>query len=362
MSAEKSRTRIWIEIVVAVLVLSAVFTWSESLLHDKVGPGTRVEAAVSDRFDGQTRPSRALELPIEVEVLGTVRPVREATVAARVMGTVRSVEVDEGARVTEGELLLTLVADELQSRAAASRRQVDAAKVQLEQAGRDLDRMRALEAKEAATRVELERAETAVELARATLAAARQELSGRRTIAGYTTVRAPFSGRVLERLVDPGDLATPGRALMRLEADGGFRLEVGLDERLAASVRLGDAVRVRLNADTRPVEGRVGELEPSTDSASRTMNVKVDLPADLEPVSGAFGRALFRTGTRTGVVAPANAIKRVGGLTTLRVLEGERVVTRHVRLGAFLASGEVEVLSGLAAGDRVVIASTEPPR
>lgn len=362
MSAQKSRTRVWTEIALAVLVLAAVFTWSESLLHDKVGPRSRVEASVSERFTGETALAREVELPVEVELTGTVRPTRDATLAARVQGTVRSVAVAEGAHVTRGEVLVTLAADELQARAGAAGRRVEAARAHLAQATRDLERTRALEAKEAATRVERERAETAWDLATAALAAARQSARGERTVAAYATLLAPFSGRVVERLVDPGDLAAPGRPLLRLETDGGFRLEVPVEESLSADVALGDSVVVKLDALARVVTAHVGEVEPAADSSSRTVLVKLDLPGDLQLTSGAFGRALLVTGSRRGIVAPSSAIRRIGGLTTLRVVVGDRLVTRHVRLGAPQGEGSVEILSGLQAGDRVALSATEARR
>jgi RND family efflux transporter MFP subunit len=358
-SAPKSRIRVWTEIALAVLVLAAVFVWSESLLSDKVGPASRAEASVSERHAGQTVPAREVELPVEVELTGTIRPAREATVAARIQGTVRSLAVDEGDRVEEGRLLVSLEAEELQSRAGAAGRQVAAARARLEQATRDVERARALAAKRAATRVEVERAETALELATASLAAARQAAGGERTVAAYTSIRAPFSGRVVERLVEPGDLAHPGRPLLRLETDGGFRLEVPVDESLAAGLTLGEPVAVKLEAAGRTLDGLIGEIDPAADSGSRTVLVKLDLPGEPGLRSGSFGRAVFSTGSRTAVVAPAAAIRRIGGLSTLRVVVDERVVTRHVRVGASLDGEMVEILSGLKAGDRIALGETQ---
>ena len=353
MSAQKSRTRIVAEIVAAVVILTAVFVWSESLLHDKVGPDTAVQASESARWDGPTVLAVERALPVEVEVLGTVRPRRDAVVAARVLGVVTAVDVEEGERVAAGELLVRIEAEELGARAEAARRQVEAAESRLAQARRDLERTRALEAKEAATRVELEHAETGVELAEAQLAAARQAAAGERSVASHLAVRAPFAGRVLSRLVDPGDLAAPGTPLLKLEATGGSRLEVPVDERLAAGLELGDRVNVRLDAADRTIAGVLGEIEPAADPDSRTLLAKIDLPEDTAAPSGAFGRAVLTTGERPAVLVPGTAVHRLGGLSTLRVVEEDRLVIRHVRTGRELPGGEIEVLSGLSAGERV---------
>lgn len=354
MSAHESRTRIVVEIVAAVVILTAVFAWSESLLHDKVGPDTAVRASEAARWEGPTVPAVERSLPVEVEVLGTVRPRRDAVVSARVLGVVTAVEVEEGDRVAAGERLVRLEAEELGARAESARRQVQAAEARASQARRDLERTRALAAKEAATPVELEHAETGVELAEAQLAAARQAAAGERSVASHLVVRAPFDGRVLSRLVDPGDLAAPGTPLLELEAAGGLRLEAPVDERLAADLALGDRVSVRLDAGGRVLAGVLGEIEPATDPGSRTLLVKIDLPEGTDARSGAFGRAVLTTGRRPAVVVAASAVRRLGGLSTLRVVEGERLVVRHVRTGRELPGGEVEILSGLSPGERIV--------
>jgi RND family efflux transporter MFP subunit len=312
-----------------------------------------VQASESARFDGPTVLAVERALPVEVEVLGTVRPRRDAVVAARVLGVVTTVEVEEGDRVAAGELLVRVEAEELGARAEAARREVQAAEARLAQARRDLERTRALEAKEAATAVELEHAETGVELAEAQLAAARQAAAGERSVASHLAIRAPFDGRVLERLVDPGDLAAPGTPLLKLEAEGGTRLEAPVDERLAAGLAVGDRVSVRLDAGTRVFAGVLGEIEPAADPDSRTLLAKIDLPEGTAAPSGAFGRAVLVTGERPAVVVDAAAVRRLGGLSTLRVVEENRLVIRHVRTGRELPSGGIEILSGLAAGERV---------
>jgi RND family efflux transporter MFP subunit len=349
-----SRTRTLVEVGIAIVVLAAVFTWSEGLLSDKVRPGDVVHAATVEP-PAETAVARAEWVPVVTEALGTVRPATDASLAARVLGVVKRVRVDEGDRVAAGDVLVEIDAGELGARGAAARRRVEVAEAQLAQARRELARSQALQEKEAATAVEVERAESSVEVAEAALAAARQGAVGEATMASYTVLRAPFDGRVAGRHVDPGDLATPGLVLLDLEAEGRFRLEAPVDERLGSRLAPGEPVEVAVDALGETLAASVAEVEPTADAASRTLLVKLDLPDRPGLRTGLFGRARLVVGRRSGVSVPLAAVQRVGGLATVRVVGQERAVTRHVRLGSELGADRVEILSGVAAGERVAL-------
>jgi RND family efflux transporter MFP subunit len=169
----------------------------------------------------------------------------------------------------------------------------------------------------------------------------------------YAKLAAPFSGVVITRSVEPGNLATPGTPLLTIEQDGLYRLEASVDESKLATVRVGQAVEVVLEAD-RKLNARVSEIVPSVDAASRTYIVKLDLPATPQLRTGMFGRAIFPLGMQRVVAVPLAALMERGQLQSVYVVEDGVAHTRLVTTGR-RTSGAVEVLSGLNAGEKVVL-------
>src|SRR5208283_4323653 len=114
----------------------------------------------------------------------------------------------------------------------------------------------------------------------------------------YAKLAAPFSGVVVTRTVEPGNLATPGAPLLTIEQDGLYRLEASVDESKLPSIHVGQAVEAVIEASGRKLNARVSEIVPSVDPASRTDVVKLDLPAAPQLRTGMFGRAFFPLGTQ----------------------------------------------------------------
>ncbi|MCC6445911.1 MAG: efflux RND transporter periplasmic adaptor subunit [Armatimonadetes bacterium] len=176
----------------------------------------------------------------------------------------------------------------------------------------------------------------------------------------YAAVRAPFSGVVVSRKVDPGDMAAPGAPLLTIESDAALRLESVVPESLMRSIRLGASVPVRIDSlgESR-LEGKVAEIVPSADTASRTFIVKVTLPGMTGLRSGLFGRAYYSTGYRKAITVPLQAVRRSYDLPFVFVLDGSGTARmRLVTLGK-AHPGRIEVLSGLTPGERVVTSGVE---
>lgn len=262
------------------------------------------------------------------ELPGTVRARTSATVAAQVMGTVTEVAVRAGDRVAAGQELARI-----RDRAAAA---------ELERASAELRRYDALLARQAVTRAEHEAI-----LARYRIAEA---------AAGHARVVAPIAGIVAQRLVDPGDLAAPGKPLLVVEQADGWRLEAAVPERLGDLIAEGDRLAVRVDASGELCAGTVAEVMPAADPATRSFTVKIDLDCREPLRSGSFGRALLRLGERPAIAVPVAAVRERGQLSYVFVVDDDRARMRLVRTGRI--DGEtVEILSGLEPGDRVVVSS-----
>jgi RND family efflux transporter MFP subunit len=175
------------------------------------------------------------------------------------------------------------------------------------------------------------------------------------TAMGFTRVRAPFDGVVISKVAEPGAMAAPGVPLLVVEDPSRFRLEVQVDESKLSAVKMGESVRVAVDSvGDRILEGKVTQIVPAADPASRTITVKIDLPASSQIRSGLFGRAYFSRGEREAIQVPRSAILSRGQLQAVYVVGTDRLAgLRFVTLGKALGD-QVEVLSGLQSGDRIV--------
>jgi RND family efflux transporter MFP subunit len=170
---------------------------------------------------------------------------------------------------------------------------------------------------------------------------------------GYASLTAPFAGVIVVRNTEPGNLATPGAPLLTLEQEGAYRLEVEVAESNLSKVRTGEEASVQLDSQEAPLSGRVSEIVPAIDSSSHTFMVKVDLPASSQIHSGLFGRARFPMGARKTLAAPAAAVVQRGQMQWVFVVENQTARARIVTVGD-RTKDQVELLSGLAAGEQIV--------
>lgn len=311
-------------------------------------------------------------VPDLLEAVGTVRARNSALIAARIAGTVTALHVREGDRVARGKLLLTLEAAESAASAAGARaavveaeRGVEEARARKRLAEATYERYQRLFAEQAVARQEFEnrQAEREVALqgearAEARLVQAREGARAAGTLAGYTRVTAPVSGLVTGKSVDLGMTVFPGTPLMTVEEEGGYRLEVAAPETLAGKVRPGDSVKVAVEGGAAPLEGRVAEVVPTVDPASRTFTVKVDVAAKGLR-SGMYGRASFPAGTRTGLLVPKGAIVERGALTSVWVVGKDDIARMRLVKSGRTVGEKVEILAGLSGGERIVVGGAE---
>jgi RND family efflux transporter MFP subunit len=283
----------------------------------------------------------AHEEPLEAlyRTSGTVRGRTTAVITSKTLGYVRSVDVRAGDRVRAGQVLAVLEANDStasvrraragfeQSRDAQAEAQnaLVAAEAALGIARSTHERIAALRASAVVPEQDLDEAEARLRgaTAQAEMARARLRMSGSRisqakaelgeaqAALDYSRILAPFAGQVIERRVEPGNLASPGQPLLVLEQEGRVLVETAVEESRTSSVSLGDAVSVEIEVLGKPVIGVVGEIVPTVDVASRAFLVKIDLPKELAGLRpGLFARVSFRTGKKTALVVPASAITR----------------------------------------------------
>jgi HlyD family secretion protein len=170
----------------------------------------------------------------------------------------------------------------------------------------------------------------------------------------YTKVKAPEYGQVVKRFIEPGDLALPGRPLLILQTGGALRLEALVREGLIQKVRMGQEMEVAIPALGQGIKGKVEEIVPTADPATRTFLVKVILPNTEGLYSGMFGRLLIPVGQEKIVLAPEGAIRRVGQLEMVLIRQKDGWKQVYVTTGR-RKGGMVEILSGLSGGETLAL-------
>jgi RND family efflux transporter MFP subunit len=310
-------------------------------------------------------------IPDTFAAVGTVHASRTAPLSSQVMGSVTAVNAREGDLVKHGQVLATIddaqpraAVEQAQAALAAAGHELAAAESELTLAQTTFNRLQTLYDKRSLSQQEydeghtrLQSAEARRDMARAARAQSAAALDQARSRLDYTRVRAPFDGVVTERRVDPGALASTGMPLLTVEAGGQYRLEAGVDERDLSYVHMGAAVPVTIDAlGGQTLNGRVAQIVPAADPSSRSFTVKVDLPANMNLRSGIFGRAAFARGTRQAILVPQSAVTEHGQLQTVYVVGENGIATlRYITLGSAQTQSR-EVLSGLSAGEIVVVA------
>lgn len=314
--------------VIVTLVVRAALAGRADETAATSAPPARVHLATTGRAQG-TR-----------WVPASLGAVHRAVISTRTAASVRSVEVEEGARVHRGALLVRLSDAEV-------RAQLTAAEAALATAAAHLRRMEALAPQGAATRVELEQA-------RAERAQAAAAVSGARAALAYTELRAPFAGTVQARRVNAGDLVGPGQPLLELE---GSALEVvaSLSDEEARGIAIGQ--RLRFATDAGSGQAEVSALAAGGDPVThrRTLRARV-LDAGDALRSGAFARIALPARAAApagGVWVPRSALVERGDLTGVFVATAGQAQLRWLALGEE-AGDRVPVRAGLSAGEAVI--------
>jgi len=301
--------------------------------------------------------------PVENRLVysGTVEPIERAELATKMMGWVETIYVEEGEAVTKGTVLVRLRSEELEAKRAQAEAAIAEAEARFKNVGINLKRIESLYQKKAATRKELDDIRTAFAAAEARRKAAvkmKEEVDG---LLRYTALSAPFDGVVARKMVDVGDLASPGRPVMIVDNLSRVKVVAKVPEGEINSVAVGMAINVEVGSlgkdgrpNTRP--GKISQIVPSTEPGSRQFDVKVVLDnRDRKLKAGMFARITAPTGGSPALVVPQSAVFRRGQLEGLFVVDPEgRARLRWVRTGASF-DAEVEILSGVNAGETVII-------
>jgi RND family efflux transporter MFP subunit len=327
-------------------------------------------------------------------IAGEFKPFQDVDVHAKVAGYIRTIYVDVGDRVKEGQTLAVLEVPELAAQLSGAEAATRAAEEQIRRAQGDLQRAQSSQSAAHSAYVRLKQAadsraglvaqqevddsqakdlESAAQVAsaEAQLSAAKQQLevaqANRKQYAAlsdYTRIVAPFAGVITNRYADTGALVAAGTSestqaipVVRLAQTSVLRLVLPIPESIAAQIRVGEALRVHVQALNQDFEGKVSRFADALNQQTRTMETEIDFENhNNKLLPGMYAQAYLSHDERKNVLTvPVEAVTGTGDQAVVLAVNGQNVVEeRHVRLGQE-DSTQIEVLSGLREGEPVII-------
>lgn len=285
---------------------------------------------------------------------GAVRSRSVARIAPKQGARIVEIPVRPGDSVKKGDLIVKLDDNDLQAAYQAAAAAATAAQAQAAQAAAEEKRIVDLYEKQAATRQNYDAVIAQAKATRATAAQAANGAQQAKAMLGENSLRAPFDGVVGERLKDPGDMGMPGETIVTLHQPRDLRLEVAVASHCGQQLTIGAALTVRLDQAEQQVSGTVDEIAPEIDPQTHTRLLKITLPPVAGLQHGQLGwLQLSCQGERAALLIPVSAVLNYGQLQAVRVVENNRLLTRHIRTGRQYGE-QIEVLSGLRDGETIL--------
>ncbi|HJV51692.1 MAG TPA: efflux RND transporter periplasmic adaptor subunit [Noviherbaspirillum sp.] len=316
-------------------------------------------AAVLEFLPSDVTTAKSHDLRQLLPLSGSLRAVNQASVKAKVAGEVREVLVREGEAVKAGQVLIKMDVSDYQARVDQARGALMAARGQLDIAAKTRDNNKALLGKGFISKNAFDNAESQYEIARANVESARGALDVAQKALSDTVIRAPISGLVSSRSVQPGEKVSADNRLLDVVDLSRMELEAAVPAADIMNVAPGQEVQVRIEGMPQPLTGTVARINPATQAGSRSIMVyvKIDNPQNVLRV-GMFGEAQLTIAKKANVLSvPQTAIQNDAGNTYVYAIENGKLAQKPVALGARGDDGEgaaVEVLNGLQEGAQIV--------
>jgi len=290
-------------------------------------------------------------------ITGAVQPERRADLRAEVSALVQQVFKENGELVHKGDLLVRLDATSIRDSQTSADEAVRAARETYEQADRQAQRQKTLQAQGMISLQALEDAQNRRSAALSDKVAAEARLVAARQQLARTEVRAPFDGVVSERQVSPGDTAQIGKALLKVIDPSSMRFEGYVSADRRAELKLGQAVDLRINGVTDArIEGRIRRIDVAADPITRQVALLVDfVDRSRASVAGLYGEGHVRTANVAALMLGEADLQRDGDRVYAWVVKSGKLVRQLIVLGdRDERSGEFVVKTGLAIGDTVI--------
>jgi RND family efflux transporter MFP subunit len=339
--------------------------WLAGKFSPKVPSADAIAQTPTAKSAGRVVPVQMVRLPLTESAVGTIRAVHETTIGSKLLARVVEIDLKAGQKVKAGDVLLRLDDTDLRAKLQQAKAALVASEAVREQAAADEKRYASLVKSRAISQQDYEKAATALRSAKAEVQRAEETVNEVQATLDWATVRSPIDGTVIDKKVDAGDMVTPGQTLLTLFDPKRMQLVASVRESLTRQLQVGQSIGVRVDGLNKQCSGTVSEIVPEAQSASRAFQVKVTGPCPTGIFAGMFGRILIPLQDEQVLVIPAAAVRKVGQLELVQIVDGNHAAQRAIRTGRALgdvkAEGgqvlrdQVEVLSGLRQGEQVVL-------
>lgn len=292
---------------------------------------------------------------------GKIEATQSANISTRMMGYVDKIYVQVGAKVHNGQLLLSINNADVSAKLAQVNAGITEAQAAFNNAEKDYNRFTALFQENSASQKELDDMTAHYNMAKARLEAAKQMKNEVRAQLSYANIRAPFDGVVTNKFINAGDMANPGMPLLEVESPGKYQVLAMVPESEILEIKADTKVGIQLKSLGKTVKGKVTEVSTSAKNTGGQYMVKVVLEeSDANILSGMYATVQFpveRKTTTNAVMIPIEAIVNKGQLTGVYTIsQSNTALLRWLRLGRTFGD-KVEVLSGLSVNEQFIVSS-----
>ncbi|TRX56618.1 efflux RND transporter periplasmic adaptor subunit [Thalassomonas sp. M1454] len=335
----------------AIAILLIAIAYMAGMFDQKIQPITRVlvDENINKPFTIKSKSVDVIEsLPAGVKA-------RETTlISSRILSRIEKIYVRAGDSVNTGDLLISLENSEFKAREAQAQAQISSVTASREEAKKTLDRSKELQTKGLISTSELDKAVASYSKLSAELNAAKQYLKEAETALTYTDIRAPISGKIVERNAEPGDISSPGTPVLSLYNPSSLRIEANVRESLAVKLQLSEDVRINIDSIELELNAKITEIVPAADPNARSFVIKADIDFNESILPGMFARINIQNGLQKQILIPKNYIQSFGQLDTVWVVDGEQLQRRYIRTGKVY--GEmIQIISGLQDNEVIAI-------
>ncbi|MBE9540605.1 MAG: efflux RND transporter periplasmic adaptor subunit [Proteobacteria bacterium] len=342
----------WLFPVLAVAVLLVAVAWMAGAFKHKIPPSLDAQ---SDEQGQEYVLAEQREIQLSEAVPGTLAAKQATLVSSRVMARITEITVRAGDSVKAGDIIVLLEQEDAKARLAQAKGQVDSVQARATETTLSLERALMLHKKSLIAIADVDKARANKEATQAELIAANQQVAEAEAAWQFTEIRAPINGTVVDRFAEPGDTATPGTQLLALYNPLTLRVEAAVREQLAVKLVIGQVLAVSIPSLDKDVTARIDELVPAADPGSRSFLIKAGLNFDAQLRPGMYAEIQVPGASAQEILVPASSVVSVGQLNVIWVKQDGKFIRRFVKLGAHTDDSKLEILSGLSAGEQVLI-------
>lgn len=323
------------------------------------GKSTEPSAApAQNSVAAETRVVQPAQVEATQIAAGSVVAMESVKVASRLMGYIKDIAVVEGQAVKAGQRLFSIDPLDIEGAVTQAQLGLSQAESAMRDARADYERFDNLHKEEVVTRQQFEKMKLNYDIAVSRAAQAKAGLGTAQGQMRYATVTSPINGVVTQKFANQGDIAAPGHPVVMVENPARLQVQTSVADAIFATLKLGQSVKVEIDGQAEPLSAKVAQLSPAADPMTHSYLVKLDV-SHPGLKSGAFARVHFPVGMRLSLAVPAAAVLDRAGITGVFVVDAQgNAQYRMVKTGPS-QNGQVEILSGLNPGERVVTGNAQ---